>query len=81
MSQLETDGKGMPVLLRQYLKLNARLIGVNVDAEFGEALDALMVVDLTAVGSAMLDRYFGRREAARYLAHHRSRSERPIAAA
>jgi hypothetical protein len=46
---MEGDGKGVPILLRQYLKLNARLIGFNVDPNFRNALDALMMVDLTAV--------------------------------
>jgi hypothetical protein len=27
----ESDGKGVPILLRQYLKLNAKLLGFNVD--------------------------------------------------
>jgi putative hemolysin len=72
VAALEADGKGMPVLLRQYLKLNARLIGFNVDPDFGDALDALMMVDLTAVDPAILGRYLGRDDAARFLARHRS---------
>jgi putative hemolysin len=68
VSRLEADGKGMPVLLRQYLKLNARLIGFNVDADFGEVLDALMAVDLRSVDFAILGRYLGRDGAARLLA-------------
>jgi putative hemolysin len=71
VTQAEADGKGLPILLRQYLKLNARLIGFNVDPHFNDALDALMMVDLTTVEPAILDRYFGRREAARFLAWHR----------
>src|SRR5207247_5527399 len=71
VANAEHDGKGVPVLLRQYLKLNARLIGFNVDPAFGNALDALMVVDLTTVGSAILTRYLGRRSAANFLAFHR----------
>lgn len=66
----ESDGKGMPVLLRQYLKLNARMIGFNVDPNFGEALDALMLVDLTTVDRTILNRYLGRIEAERFLAYH-----------
>ena len=66
----ETDGKGMPVLLRQYLKLNARLIGFNVDPAFGEALDALMLVDLTTVDLPILNRYLGRANAKQVLAYH-----------
>jgi putative hemolysin len=77
---LEPDGQGMPVLLRQYLKLNARLIGFNIDPDFGQALDALMMVDLTAVDEAMLNRYLGREETAAFLARHRGgASSRPAA--
>lgn len=70
LSRAEADGKGVPVLLRQYLKLKARLVGFSVDPDFGEALDALMVVDLAAVDRAILNRYLGRDEAERYLAYH-----------
>jgi putative hemolysin len=66
----EADGKGVPILLRQYLKLNAKLLGFNVDPQFGDALDALMMVDLTTVDPAILNRYLGRQETVRYLAHH-----------
>jgi hypothetical protein len=59
----EPDGKGMPVLLRQYLRLNAKLLGFNVDPAFGDALDALMMVDLADVDAAILKRYFGAEEA------------------
>jgi putative hemolysin len=75
----EPDGKGMPVLLRQYLKLNARLIGFNVDRAFGDALDALMIVDLATVDSAMLNRYLGRRDASEFLGYH-TNSRTPRAA-
>lgn len=70
VARAEKDGKGIPVLLRQYLKLNARMIGFNVDPNFGEALDALMLVDLTTVDRMILNRYLGRIEAEQFLAHH-----------
>jgi hypothetical protein len=63
----------VPILLRQYLKLNAKLLGFNVDPQFGDALDALMMVDLAAVDSAILNRYFGREETVRFLEFHRAR--------
>ncbi len=59
ITRLEADGKGVPILLRQYLKLNARLLGFNVDPAFGNALDALMMVDLAEVEHRILRRYFG----------------------
>ena len=71
------DAVDMPVLLRQYLKLNARLIGFNIDPDFGNALDAFMTVDLTTVDRRLLARYLGEEAAASFLARH---STRPVAA-
>jgi putative hemolysin len=73
---MESDGKSMPVLLRQYLKLNARALGFSVDPAFGHVLDALMAVDLTRVQPSILRRYFGDAGLASYLAHHTRRAER-----
>ena len=67
--EMERDGKSMPVLLRQYLKLNARALGFSVDPAFGHVLDALMAVDLTRVQPGILRRYFGDAGLASYLAH------------
>jgi hypothetical protein len=53
----EPDGKGVPVLLRHYLKLGARTIGFNVDAGFGNALDCLIVLDLRRVPVTTLQKY------------------------
>jgi putative hemolysin len=61
---LEPDGKDVPVLLRQYLRLNARLLGFSIDPDFGNVLDGLMVVSLDDVEPAILARYMGRDEAA-----------------
>jgi putative hemolysin len=61
--------QGIPVLLRQYMRLNATLLGFNLDPAFGDALDALMMVDLMRLPDAMLGRYLGR-EAAAFRAHH-----------
>jgi putative hemolysin len=72
ISRLE-GGPGIPVLLRQYLKLNATVLGFNVDPAFRDALDALMMVDLTRVSESTLRRYLGRRDAEAFLAFHRGR--------
>jgi putative hemolysin len=71
LASLESDGKGIPVLLRQYLRLNAKLLGFNVDPAFGNALDALMMVDLADVDPAILARYFGKVEARALLTVHK----------
>lgn len=68
--ELEADGRGMPVLLRQYLKLNGRLLGFNVDPEFGNCIDGLFFVDLTTVNRAILNRFMGTAGADAFLEHH-----------
>jgi putative hemolysin len=75
VSRFERDGGGMPVLLRQYLKLNARVLGFNVDPTFGNVLDALMMVDLLTVDTRLLRRYFGAAGARAFLDYHVSRSD------
>jgi putative hemolysin len=67
---IEADHKSIPVLLRQYLKLNARLLGFNVDPDFGGVLDGLMLVDLTEVDPAILTRHMGRAGMQRFMAYH-----------
>lgn len=59
VSEVEPDGKGLPVLLRQYLRLGGRVLACNVDPEFSMALDALVVVDLCRAESRLLENYMG----------------------
>ena len=75
--ELEAGRRGMPVLLRQYLKLNAKLLGFSVDPAFGHVLDGLVVVDLMDIDRALLARYLGKEGAARFLAWHRT--QEPVA--
>lgn len=78
VGEIESNRRGVPVLLRQYLRLNARLLGFNIDPDFGDVLDGLVLVDLTTVEPGILKRYMGNDGAARFLAHHVAR---PIHAA
>jgi len=66
---LEPDGEGVPVLLRQYLKLGGRMVGFNLDPAFADALDGLIVIDLLHCERRPLDRYMGRETAEAYLTH------------
>ena len=40
---------GLPILLKKYIKLNARIIGFNVDPKFNNCLDGLIALDLCDV--------------------------------
>jgi putative hemolysin len=70
ISEIEADQKGVPVLLKQYLKLEGRLLGHNVDPEFSNVLDVLIVVDLRRTAAKILKRYLGRANLERFRAFH-----------
>ena len=72
IQEVEADGRKMPVLLRQYLKLNARLIAFNVDPDFGNVVDGLMFMDLRKMPTRIQDYYFGREQADQFRAFHAS---------
>ena len=59
ISDLEPDGRSIPVLLRQYLRLNGKMISFNVDSEFGDTLDCLVLVDLHNAPERLISRYCG----------------------
>jgi putative hemolysin len=70
IADLECDGKGVPILIRQYLKTGGRHLCFNVDRHFSNALDALIMVDLRAAPVPLLDRYMGKTRAAAFRAWH-----------
>jgi len=72
ISDIEDDGKGVPVLIRQYLKMGGRLLGFNVDPSFSHSLDALILADLRQAPQALLERCMGRSEAKAFLEHARN---------
>ena len=70
IARIEHDNKGIPILLKQYLKLGGRLIGFSTDDQFSDALDGLVVVDLRASEPRVLARYMGDAGAEAFFAHH-----------
>lgn len=70
ISGVESDAKGIPVLLRQYLKLGGRLLAFNVDQDFCDALDGLILVDLKKTDPKILARYMGKENAKTFRARY-----------
>lgn len=70
ITDLETNLAGVPILLRQYLRLGGKLLAFNVDPDFSYVLDGLILVDLTKTDLKMLERYMGRDKTRAFLAHH-----------
>jgi putative hemolysin len=61
LGDIEEKPTGVPVLLRQYLRLGGKLLGFNVDTKFANALDGLILVDLTKTEPKLLERYLGKK--------------------
>jgi putative hemolysin len=70
ITDVEIDGKGLPILLKQYAKVGGKLLGFNVDPKFSDALDGLIVVDLRHTEPGVLERYMGREGVASFRRFH-----------
>jgi putative hemolysin len=46
ISEIEINHNKVPVLLRQYIAINSKLIGFNVDPKFANCLDGFLIVDI-----------------------------------
>ena len=44
----------VPILLKKYLQLNAKIIGFNIDPKFNDALDGLLILDIFDVPQAFI---------------------------
>jgi len=56
ISEIETHNMKVPVLLRQYIALNAKIICFNIDPKFADCLDGFLVLDLEKVPQDILEK-------------------------
>lgn len=49
IGDIDEMNSGLPVLLKKYIKLNAKIISFNVDPKFNNCLDGLIVLDVNDV--------------------------------
>ncbi len=56
ISEVETRNMKVPVLLRQYIGLNAKIICFNIDPKFADCLDGFLVLDLEKVPQDILEK-------------------------
>lgn len=59
MNDIENSGAKIPVLIKQYLNLGGKIIAFNVDPDFHDVLDGLILVDLTQTKPDILIKYMG----------------------
>ncbi|ACU03056.1 MULTISPECIES: lysophospholipid acyltransferase family protein [Pedobacter] len=56
ISDIENSHIKIPVLLRQYMNLNAKIICFNIDPKFSDCLDGFLVVDMQNIPAEMLEK-------------------------
>ena len=79
IADIEIDRKGIPVLLRHYLNLGGKLLAFNLDPNFGDVLDGLILVDLMETDAKTLGRYMGKQGVAAFRAYHENLSAQSLA--
>lgn len=56
IAELEPKENKVPVLLKKYLKQNAKIIAFNIDPKFNNALDGLMILDMENLPQGTIDK-------------------------
>jgi hypothetical protein len=70
IEEIEGSHIKIPILIKHYLKMGARLIALNIDRDFGNALDILMMTDLLRADPDQMRKYLTPKGYAQYLHFH-----------
>jgi putative hemolysin len=70
VSGLERDGKGVPILIKHYIRMNAKLIDFGVMKNHSNAVVGFVLVDLAQADSKFLRRYMGEEGYRDFMAFH-----------
>ncbi|MGI5868816.1 MAG: lysophospholipid acyltransferase family protein [Kiritimatiellia bacterium] len=70
IQDIEKDGKGIPILIRQYLKLGGKILAFNLDTDFSDVVDGLILIDLRKTDPRTRARYMGDEADGLFREHH-----------
>ncbi|MEW6659372.1 MAG: GNAT family N-acyltransferase [Thermodesulfobacteriota bacterium] len=70
IADIENDSRGIPILLKQYLKLGGQVLAFSRDPKFNNVLDGLILVDMALAPRHLLARFLGQAGMASFLAYH-----------
>lgn len=70
VSEIEKDKKGVPTLIKHYLKLNGKFLAFNLDKSFANVIDGLVLVDLVKTEAKILQRFLSPEGMEAFLAYH-----------
>jgi putative hemolysin len=71
ISDIEHKIDGIPVMIKQYLKLGGKILSFNVDPDFNYSLDGLIFVNLPETDEETLKWYMSPDGYESYIRHHR----------
>lgn len=55
IGDVEDLNTGLPVLLKRYIKLNAKIIGFNIDPKFNKCLDGFLILDVYDIPESTIE--------------------------
>ncbi len=70
VSGLERDGKGVPILIKHYIRMNAKLIDFGVWKNHSNAVVAFLMAVLVTADAKFLRRYMGEEGYRHFMAYH-----------
>ncbi|MEN3040353.1 MAG: GNAT family N-acyltransferase [Bacteroidia bacterium] len=70
IEELEGSHLKIPILIKHYLKMGARIVAFNIDHAFNDAMDILVVTDLLSSPPELMIKYLGEEGYAEYLKAH-----------
>jgi putative hemolysin len=76
VSDMEKDRKGLPILLKHYIKLGGKILSLSIDPSFHNVIDGLIIVDLSSAESKVLERYMGTEAYMRYKTYQQEAHQR-----
>ena len=76
VSEIETDGKGIPYDLKHYIKVGGKLIGLGGDPSPKNAFCGLVLMDLTKCSRAVLNHCMSKSGVERFFDYHGGREDR-----
>lgn len=59
VQEIEPDGKGFPILVKQYTKMGGKAVCFNVDPDFNYCVDGLVSIRMAEADERIIRRYMG----------------------
>ncbi len=78
ISEIEHDGKGVPVLIRQYIRMNAKLLSFGVWEEHSNAVVSFILADLVGCDERILKKFMGQEGYETFMEYHREKATVPV---